>query len=497
MSSVGPRRVGNYRLLAQLGSGGMADVYLAVDDRLAVTKLLVVKRVRSNLAEDADFRTLLLDEARVCARLNHPNIVQVFDVGFEEGEVFLAMEYLDGQTMNHVVKRAAGKLNPEIELLVVCDVLRAVHYAHTLTDFDGTPLAIVHRDVSPQNIFVTYDGVVKLLDFGIAKATGRAVETREGFMRGKLRYMAPEQLRGMTVDGRYDVFAAGILVWQAVTDRRFWDDLFEQIVMRKLATYDYDPSPRRINPSLPEAIDNICRRALAPVADERYPTAAAMLADLEEYLGDRVVTLRRELVAAMKDLFEDERQKRRAIIEDVAATTTIANAIGAVALKSARSSDPSSTEPLVSAMPIDVADETRSLANMLEPSLANIERRRRPRAARWIAGAGGLLAVAGVSLLALGARAPDRASARPAAAIDDDKVGVVLASDSVLGIASVRPAATASASASASASAKPAPPTRPVRPRPSRAAKTPSTPSTSSTGAGPKPDVVDTSDPWK
>src|SRR6185295_15393615 len=146
MSSVGPHMIGSYRLLGQLGSGGMADVFLAVNDRLAVSKLVVLKRVRSHLSDDAEFRQLLLEEARVSARLNHPNIVQVLDLGFEDGECYLAMEYLDGQPMSQVIKRL-DNLPAEAELVMVCDVLRALKYAHELADFDGSPLSIVHRDV--------------------------------------------------------------------------------------------------------------------------------------------------------------------------------------------------------------------------------------------------------------------------------------------------------------------------------------------------------------
>jgi eukaryotic-like serine/threonine-protein kinase len=192
-------RVGKFRLIAELGSGGMAEVFLAIDDSLgdAFKKLIVVKRVRSNLAEDAEYAALLLDEARISARLNHANVVQIIEVGVEENRPFLAMEYLEGQSLARVEKRAlaSGGLPPEVVYSVMCDVLRGLKHAHELADFDGRPLGIVHRDVSPHNVFVTYDGHVKLLDFGIAKAAGRIVETELGIARGKVRYMAPEQAR--------------------------------------------------------------------------------------------------------------------------------------------------------------------------------------------------------------------------------------------------------------------------------------------------------------
>lgn len=476
----------------------MADVYLGVDDHLAVAKLLVVKRVRAHLAEDAEFRELLLEEARVCARLNHPNIVQVFDIGFEDGECFLAMEYLDGQSMHQVIRRASEKLSAEVELLMVCDVLRALHHAHELVDFDGTPLNIVHRDVSPQNVFITYEGVVKLLDFGIAKAAGRATETREGFMRGKIRYMAPERMLGLEVDRRYDVFAAGILTWQAVTAQRFWGDLPDPVVTQRLAAGDYDPSPRAFRPDTHDALDAICRRALARNPLDRYASAAEMLTALEDYLGDRVVQLRRTLIAAMKATFEDDRQKRRAIIEELGSSSAIANALGAIAQQSARSSDSWATRPLVSALAgrSDAPDETHSLANMLEPSMPTTVRKPRGRWRKWLALS--LLVAAVASFFAvkphmqIGAR-PARAPARTS----NETLDMVRTSDAVVTLAarSAAPIASGSASTASSARVKTPPPHRhmPSR-RPPVTAIAPAAMG-SSTGAPTKPSV-DTSDPW-
>lgn len=401
--------VGNYRLLAQLGSGGMADVFLGVDNRLAVSKLVVVKRVRSHLADDAELCALLLEEARVSARLNHPNVVQVLDAGAPDGECFLAMEYLDGQSLSQLMKRAGAALPTDAILVVLIDVLRALHYAHELTDFDGTPLKIVHRDVSPQNVFVTYDGLVKLLDFGIAKAAGRATETREGFLRGKIRYMPPEQALGMPVDGRSDIFAAGILVWQAITGRRFWGDAIDPDVMSKLASRDYDPSPRRLCPDVPPALDAICRRALAAHVDERYPTASAMVADLEDYIGDRIVELRKTLTTVMRDVFREDRERRREIIEELGSASTIASSIGAIVLKNSATMSTTAKAVTLDADPSskELPDETRSLANMLEPSMARrAQSRRRPRLA--------MVTVAAVAFIALVAVATARVRQAPA-----------------------------------------------------------------------------------
>jgi eukaryotic-like serine/threonine-protein kinase len=513
MTSFGDTQVGSYRLLAQLGSGGMADVFLAVDDRMAMAKLAVIKRIRSHLADDAELSALLLDEANVSARLNHPNVVQILDVGSDQNaRWYIAMEYLDGQPLSQIIRRAGTALPKDVEMLVASDVLRGLEYAHQLTNYDGTPLGIVHRDVSPHNVFVTYEGQVKLLDFGIAKAAVRATETREGLFRGKLRYMPPEQVSGEGVDRRADIFAMGILIWQAFTGRRFWGDLPDQTVIAKLIHGEYDPSPKTICPDVPDAVDAICRRALAFQVDTRYPTAAAMLADVEDYLGNRVVDLRKSLVTIVRERFDDERRKRRAIIEDLSSSAAIATSLGALVLKGT-GTHTESAKLAFDASPASVSSgavqtQTHSLANMLEPSVTRLDPSapRKPRR-RWplVAGAfGGTVAVA----LALGAARASGAFAGhapslvPPATVDSDRLPVAYTSDAIDGLR--HPASTASSIeaprmiapprprsviANRSASAPPAP----VR---GKAASAPPARS----GAGPAADSnlrLDGSDPWK
>src|SRR5215472_7080887 len=190
-------RLGRYELIAILGHGGMADVYLAVSRGPAgFNKLIVIKRLRPDLAADPSFRDMFLDEARLAARLNHPNVVSTFEVGEEGSSIYLAMEYLEGQPLNLVVREASKKhvsLPEELYARILADALMGLHYAHKLADYDGSPLRVVHRDVSPHNIFVTYDGQVKMLDFGIAKAESKATQTEVGVLKGKVAYMAPEQ----------------------------------------------------------------------------------------------------------------------------------------------------------------------------------------------------------------------------------------------------------------------------------------------------------------
>jgi serine/threonine protein kinase len=348
---MGEATFGKYRLIAELGHGGMADVFLAViagPVGSGFTKLTVVKRLRQNLADEPEFVEMLVDEARISARLNHPNVVQTNEVGSVGDQYFLAMEYLDGQPLHRIQHRAmqkAARANAELaqsadvgssvisptdpfprdcHYLVILDTLAGLHHAHELCDYDGTPLSIVHRDVTPHNVFVTYEGQVKVVDFGIAKAAGRASETRQGVVKGKVRYMAPEQAIGQAVDRRADLFSVGIMLWEASTGRRFWKDMDDLNIVQTLVSGTMKTSPREIDPSIPEPIDRICRRALAFNRDERYATAEDFRVELEDYLGSSglLTSARRRLSSSVSDLFKDKRGEIKAVIEKQLAKLT-------------------------------------------------------------------------------------------------------------------------------------------------------------------------------
>ncbi|HEY5453383.1 MAG TPA: serine/threonine-protein kinase, partial [Polyangia bacterium] len=222
--------VGKYRIVMPLGQGGTADVYLAVaDGPSGFTKLVVVKVLRKSLASDADFRLMFVSEARLAARLHHPNIVQTNEVIEVDGASVLVMEYLDGQPLSQVIVRGKqGAFTLAMQLRVLVDALAGLHAAHELADFDGTPLGVVHRDVSPHNLFVTLEGHAKVLDFGIAKLERSLVETEVGTVKGKLRYMAPEQIASDKLDRRADIYAAGVILWEALTGERMWKVSQEQ-----------------------------------------------------------------------------------------------------------------------------------------------------------------------------------------------------------------------------------------------------------------------------
>ncbi len=279
---------GKYRAIAELGAGGMAEVYLAVAQGVGgFSKLHVIKRLRDELASEAEFLVMFLDEARLAARLNHPNIVQTYEVAVEDDQHFLVMEYVDGEPLRRLVRRArdAGEPLPlPIHVKIIHDMLAGLHHAHEAKDFDGTPLQIVHRDVSPHNVLVTTEGHVKLLDFGVAKAVNTRANTVSGAIKGKVRYLAPEQVAGEKVDRRSDLFAVGVMLWEALTDNKFWGELPDYRILARLLSGDLPPV--EVNRSDPCAQDlaRIVEKALAVKPEHRYATAAELRDDLAALL---------------------------------------------------------------------------------------------------------------------------------------------------------------------------------------------------------------------
>lgn len=311
MSERKPALLSKYRLMACLGRGGMAEVYLAVSEQPhGVSKLQVLKTLRRDLSEGErpEYLQMFQDEARLAARLNHPNIVQSHDVGFDEPTPFIAMEYLDGQALSRVQERqwSMGQRNGwSIELLPICQVLDALEYAHTLSHYDGTPLNVVHRDVSPQNIFITYTGHTKLVDFGIAK-TLDSKKTRAGVIKGKVAYMSPEQVRGLPVDHRSDLYSVGVILWETVARQCMHGpepvlDILNRVVEGRL------PRLKDVVPDAPSELCLIAERALACGPDERYPNASAFREALDRFLDGTGRATERDLGKVVSDLFAKER----------------------------------------------------------------------------------------------------------------------------------------------------------------------------------------------
>ncbi len=287
-----PRKIGRYTLFDRIGRGGMADIFLArAETDLGVTRLAVVKQVLPHLADSREFSDLLITEAKLAARLDHANIVQVHDLGRADGYLYIAMQYVEGFDLNELLRRCTRTktaLPVQYALLVVVEALRALDYAHRKTADDGTPLGIVHRDVSPSNVLISFEGEVKLCDFGIAHAND-VVSTEvhsEDIIKGKAGYMSPEQAHGAPLDSRADVFAIGIVLWELLAGCRLYKTgpnlppLLEQARAARIPEL-----PAR---GLPEEarLHAIVRRALAPNRDDRYPTAQSLLFDLEKYVAD-------------------------------------------------------------------------------------------------------------------------------------------------------------------------------------------------------------------
>ncbi|MCS6797697.1 MAG: protein kinase [Myxococcota bacterium] len=286
--SSGPVPFGPYVLLRRLGAGGMAEVYLAVARGTGgFEKLLCIKRVRPERARDAAFITALVEEAKIVAGIVHPNVAQVFDLGCIDGEYYVAMELVDGVDvfrMLHEAEQRKVHLPIPAAALVVQKVCLGLHAAHTLCGPDGRPYGIVHRDVSPHNVLVSREGEVKLIDFGVAKASLRAQQTEAGLVKGKYNYLAPEQARGDPVDARTDVFAAGILLFEMLAGEPLYRgdriaDLLDQTRRARI------PNIRRLRPDVPRPLAVIVRTALRRDPEDRYPTAAAFASALGEYLS--------------------------------------------------------------------------------------------------------------------------------------------------------------------------------------------------------------------
>jgi serine/threonine-protein kinase len=310
---------GKYKPIAVLGRGGMATVFLAAATGPAgFTKLVVVKELKPELAEDPEFMAMFLDEARLAARLSHPNIVQTYEVSGEAGRHAIVMEYLDGQPLSRIRSKIAefGDKGEAVMLRIIADALAGLHHAHELKDYDGSPLSVVHRDISPHNVFITYDGQAKVVDFGIAKAADTVSQTRVGVIKGKLSYMSPEQASALPVDRRADVFAAGVMIWESVVGLRLWKGLEEVAVMHRLITGEI-PRIKEMKPNASPLIDQICARALAVRAADRYATAEELRQHLELYLAQSAVKVdSRQVGEIVGKVFEEDRKKIRGVIEE-------------------------------------------------------------------------------------------------------------------------------------------------------------------------------------
>ncbi len=296
----------------------MAKVFLCFTQGVGdFRKLMVVKQLREELADEPEFLAMFLNEARLAAKLNHPNVVQTYEVGEDKGEFFIAMDYLEGQPLNRVLHRVGRKDVPtDVHVRILSEMLAGLHYAHELTDYSGEPLHVVHRDVSPQNVFVTYDGRVKLVDFGIAKASGAANLTKEGVVKGKVNYIAPEQARAETVDRRADIYSVGVMLWEALAGRRIAKGQSELITLHRRLNNE-EPSIREVAPDAPSELLDACDKAMAFEPDDRYQTAEEFRDDLDVYLdATRSRATTKTIASLMAEHFAEDRLEMRRTVEE-------------------------------------------------------------------------------------------------------------------------------------------------------------------------------------
>jgi hypothetical protein len=313
---VSPSRiVGRYALHSEIAAGGMATVHLGrLLGLVGFSRMVAVKRLHPQFAKDPEFVAMFLDEARLAARIRHPNVVPTLDVVAENGELFLVMEYVHGEPLSKLVRLSTEPIAPQVVAAIVAGALHGLHAAHEATDERGMPLDIVHRDVSPQNVFVGADGIARVLDFGIAKAAGRIQVSREGQIKGKLAYMAPEYVRRGTASRKTDIYAAAVVLWEALTRRRLFEAENEYTLFHKMMEHRVDP-PSHFVPGLPAAFDAVAMRGLSRDPAARFETAREMAIALERCAGVASTTEVGEWVARTAAEGLGERARLMTLIE--------------------------------------------------------------------------------------------------------------------------------------------------------------------------------------
>lgn len=312
---------GKYRILRRLAVGGMAEIFLAEATNIhGFRKKVVIKRILPQLAHQAEFVEMFLDEARLVARLNHAAIVQVFDIGEEEDGVFFTMEYIEGFDLSDVLTTCYKKNRPlsfEEVVAIVVPMAEALHHAHELQDDHGRSVNLIHRDVTPSNIIVTKEGRVKLLDFGVAKSSAQLRETTGVSLKGKFGYMAPEQIEGVPLDRRSDIFSFGVVLWELLTGVRLFPGGNEPSVLHQITTQT-PALPSTIRSGLPAEFDRICKKALARDREHRYNNLHDLILDIEVFAQERrIVGTSRSLARMVKDLFQDQEPTQRTIPPDI------------------------------------------------------------------------------------------------------------------------------------------------------------------------------------
>ena len=311
-----PTKFGKYLLLERIAVGGMAEVFVAKAFGVeGFERLLAIKKILPTMGEDAEFISMFVDEARIAVQLSHANIVQVLELGKHDENLYIAMEYISGRDLRQVIDRFRKRQQPmpiPQACLMVAEVCEALDYAHRKRDASGRPLGIVHRDVSPQNVLVSFEGETKLIDFGIAKAESRLQKTQAGILKGKFSYMSPEQVKGLPIDSRSDIFAAGILLWELICGEKLFTGDSDFAILEKVRQ-GLVPAPRSITRACPEALEKVILKALATEPTQRYQVASELHDDLLRFtmVGD-VVYGSRLLAEWLREEFAQDWEKEQA-----------------------------------------------------------------------------------------------------------------------------------------------------------------------------------------
>lgn len=279
-----PETLGNYKILRKIGSGGMADVYLASFVAASgFEKRVALKVMKSEFASNQEFVQSFIEEAKLAALMDHQNIVPVKELGNMKGVHFIVMDYMNARTLLDLFKRATAEhdISPPLAAHIVSCVCAGIHYAHVQSDLEGQPLRLIHRDLSPQNVLISMEGVVKITDFGVAKAMTNLIKTHPGVVKGKINYMSPEQIAGLELDQRSDIFSIGILLYEMVCRQPAFDGDGQIIVMQKIKTADYK-RPKSVDPEIPDEYASVIEKSMSQDPKDRYQTAEEMQLVLED-----------------------------------------------------------------------------------------------------------------------------------------------------------------------------------------------------------------------
>ncbi|HET9955167.1 MAG TPA: serine/threonine-protein kinase [Polyangiaceae bacterium] len=436
----GPMRLGRYELVQKLTSGGMADVFLAHQPGpFSAGKLLVIKHLRGGMVDDDEFVQMFADESRIAVRLSHPNVVQTYEAVVEGDDYYLVLEFLDGKPLHQLLNQVSRARMPlALHLWILRQVLSGLHYAHELLDFDGTPMSIVHRDVSPSNVFVTYEAGVKLLDFGIAKSLGAMSATREGVIKGKLGYAAPEQCLCKPVDRRTDLYAVGVMLWEAIAGQK------RPMGQTQASAYQAriqgtELRIEQVVPSAPRELITITNRALEQRPEARFQSALEFGQALDHYLrGIGFENGQEYLRSFMHEQFGSEMEEMRRRIEDHLGHSRAHKTQRALAADRAALSA-TSPESLSQPIPIhELSAEGSTLKPPLLESAAPVRLSARPRGWALAAAGGAVLLILAGTVASRGGGTKTAPSSSSAAAHESHAVTLVPARPAMEAASSTR-----------------------------------------------------------